>query len=291
MTDHNYNLSPQQRLAKIVAEETGDGRRIVQFFMKVADGRLDHEGFKANHRMDSARELVKIGLTEFEDYIHSNASPPRRRAPKAARPSSKDTEVSPEIEEAREELARYAREITQDGKTVVRLYSEIMDGFRDPEGFKPHHRIAAARELLLRGFGPVSASWPEPGPAAEPQPLHEPETQPAPPVQALPEPLMDFISDAVRAYEEPNPILEKMSPELREIIEGDDPLDEYPCAIDEYEGREPYCPDKEGECPYYGIKWPEYTDEEIERNKEWARRALRKRAEIMGYQNSPEADP
>ena len=27
-----------------------------------------------------------------------------------------------------------------------------MDGLRNDEGFKPHHRIAAARELIKRGF-------------------------------------------------------------------------------------------------------------------------------------------
>ena len=79
------NLTPQERLAKIVAEETDGGRRVVRFFMQVADGELDHEGFKPNHRMDSAKELVKIGLTEFEDYINSHPAPAKRRAPKSKR--------------------------------------------------------------------------------------------------------------------------------------------------------------------------------------------------------------
>ncbi len=285
MTADNDNLSPQERLAKIVAEETGDGRRVVQFFMQVTEGRLDSEGFQPNHRMDAAKELVKIGLTEFEDYIHANASPPKRRAPRSKRPS---TDISPEIEEAREELARYARELTQDGRTVVSLYAEIMDGLRDHEGFKPHHRIAAGRELLLRGFGPVSAPWPELEP---PQPEYQPEAQPVSASRSLPGPLLDYISDALSAYEEPNPFRELLSPELMDVIESDDPLDECPCAIDEYEGREPYCPDKEGECPYYGLKFPEFDEEEKERLKEWFRRGLRKRAEMMGYKNSPEDDP
>ena len=32
------------------------------------------------------------------------------------------------------------------------MYSEVMEGARNDEGFKPHHRIAAARELIKRGF-------------------------------------------------------------------------------------------------------------------------------------------
>ena len=32
------------------------------------------------------------------------------------------------------------------------MYAEVMEGDREDEGFKPHHRIAAARELIKRGF-------------------------------------------------------------------------------------------------------------------------------------------
>ena len=137
-------LTPQQRLANIVAEETDGGRRVVRFFVQVAEGELDHQDFKPNHRMDAAKELVKVGLTEFDDYIRANSA---RRAPRSRRPVS-----DPEMEQARQELAQYARELTDGGRTVIKLYSEVMDGLRNDEGFKPHHRIAAGRELLRRGF-------------------------------------------------------------------------------------------------------------------------------------------
>ena len=143
------NLTPRERLAKIVAEETGDGRRIVRFLVQVADNDLHSEGFKPCHRMDAAKELVKIGLTEFSDYIHANSTHPK---PSASRTSRPDADLSPEIAEAREQLAAYARELTQDGRTVIRMYAEVMDGLRSDEGFKPYHRIAAARELIKRGF-------------------------------------------------------------------------------------------------------------------------------------------
>ncbi len=152
------NLTPRERLAKIVAEETGDGRRIVRFLVQVTEGDLHSEGFQPCHRMDSAKELVKIGLTEFEDYIHANSTP---RKPRAKRTSRPDADLSPEIAEAREQLARYARELTQDGRTVIRMYSEVMDGLRNDEGFKPHHRIAAARELIKRGFDETVTPAPE----------------------------------------------------------------------------------------------------------------------------------
>ena len=140
-------LTPQQRLASIVAEETDGGRTVVRFFVQVANGELDYQGFKPNHRMDAAKELVKVGLTEFDDYIRANHAATVRRAPRA-RCETHD----PEMEQARQELAQYTRELTDGGRTVIRLYADVMNGLLDDEGFKPHHRIAAGRELLKRGF-------------------------------------------------------------------------------------------------------------------------------------------
>ena len=140
-------LTPQQRLANIVAEETDGGRTVVRFFVQVAEGELDYQGFKPNHRMDAAKELVKVGLTEFDDYIHANHNVAVRRAPRARRATP-----DPEMEQARQQLAQYARELTNGGRSVIRLYADVMNGLLDDEGFKPHHRIAAGRELLKRGF-------------------------------------------------------------------------------------------------------------------------------------------
>ena len=295
MTTATEILTPQERLAQIVLEETDGGRKIVRFFRQVVEGELNHEGFQPNHRMDSAKQLVKIGLTEFQDYIDANASPPKRR--EAKKPSTDLNEVSPEILQAREELAQYARELTQDGRTVIEMYSEVMDGLRNDEDFKPHHRIAAGKELLLRGFGPASA-WP--GPVAADSQItadqpnqtnHSSDNAPEPQIvvqcdHSLPEPLLDYLEEAVRAYEGPNPLTEKMSPELREIVESDEPLD---CQCDDDGGES--CPNND-ECPYFHLEFPEYTEEEQEEIKEWALRGLRRRAEWLdAMHNHPEHDP
>ena len=301
------DLTPQQRLANIVAEVTDDGRRVVQFFMQVAEGKLDSEGFQPNHRMDAAKELVKIGLTEFEDYIAANPSPPKQR--KSRR---KIQDFSPEVEQAREELAQYARELTDDGRTVIRLYSEIMDGFRNDENFKPHHRIAAGRELLLRGFGPVSA-WTHPEPTqADAQitdhrqnqtnprrgsPLgnhgsdhaSEPQTETHPSLSLTPT-VSEYLSDAVEAYEQQGTLRQLLPQDILDVVDSDDPI-ECPCSIDEDEGREPYCPENE-ECPYYGLEFPKFSDEQRARIKEEALRGLQMRAEMLwGVPNPPEDDP
>ena len=46
-----------------------------------------------------------------------------------------------------------------------RCIAEVMEGERNDEGFKPHHRIAAARELLKRGF---DETYTQPAPEARP---------------------------------------------------------------------------------------------------------------------------
>ena len=84
MTSSNDNLTPRERLARIVAEETDGGRRVVRFFVQVAEG--DLEEFQAHHRMDAAKELVKIGLEEFEDYIEANRPAPKRTRPQSEAP-------------------------------------------------------------------------------------------------------------------------------------------------------------------------------------------------------------
>ena len=177
------------------------------------------------------------------------------------------------------------------------MYSEVMGGLRNDEDFKPHHSIAAGKELLLRGFGPVSA-WPEPVAADSKITVHQPnqanhssDYAPEPQIivqcdHSLPEPLMDYLEEAVRAYEGPNPITEKMSPELRELVESDEPLD-CQCADDGGDS----CPNND-ECPYFHLKFPEYTEEEQEEMREWSRRALRRRAEWLdAMHNHPEHDP
>ena len=295
MTTPTDNLSPQERLAQIVLEETDGGRKIVRFFRQVVEGELNHEGFQPNHRMDSAKQLVKIGLTQFQDYIDANASPPKRR--KTRQPSTDLNEVSPEILQAREELAQYARELTQDGRSVIKMYSEVMDGLRNDEDFKPHHRIAAGKELLLRGFGPVSA-WPEPSPADSQITTHQPNptdhsshnaSEPHPAIPLTPT-VSEYLSEAVEAYEEQSPLRQLLPQDILDIVDGDDPLDECPCAIAEAEDRDIPCPEND-ECPYFGIEFPTFTEEESERIKEHALRGLRMRAELLGYANPSEDDP
>ncbi len=201
----NDNLTPRERLAQIVAEETGDGRRIVRFLVQVADNELHSEGFQPCHRMDAAKELVKIGLTEFSDYIHANSTTPRTRV---KRTSSPDADISPEIAEARQQLAEYARELTQDGRTVIKMYAEVMDGVRNDEGFKPHHRIAAARELIKRGFDETYT-----------QPPHDNTVTPASKAEPTAESAQLTIDEEREAYLSSEENMTRVIEKLKRIVE------------------------------------------------------------------------
>ena len=211
------NQTPRERLAKIVAEETGGGRRIVRFLVQVAEGDLHSEGFQPCHRMDSARELVKIGLTEFSDYIHANTVPPKPRAERKSRP---DANISPEIAEAREELAKYARELTQDGRTVIKMYAEVMDGARNDEGFKPHHRIAAARELIKRGFDETVTTAPEVRTAEAPELIIE-DSELNTDDSELTDDYLESEEKVAKVIEKLDRIIEQVPPEEREAHEAE----------------------------------------------------------------------
>ena len=269
MTSSNDTLTPRERLAKIVAEETDGGRRVVRFFVSVTQG--EQEEFMPHHRMDAAKELVKIGLEEFEDYIQANA--PVKRARKAKRSTASDTEASPELQAARSELAQYARELTDGGRKMVRFYSDVMDGLKNDEGFKPHHRIAAAQKLITIGFGPEVELQPvaESAPVVEARIAASGHLDPDSPPWTMyhpPLPEQEQTSDVFR---------ELLSPELMEAIESDEPV-ECPCMDDnEYE----VCVGKEGGCPSADLEFPEFSEDDKIRIRESVRRGLDRRMEIM----------
>ena len=248
--------------------------------------------------MDAAKELVKIGLEEFEDYIESNSSTPRRRARKAQRVADAGAEASPELMAARAELAQYAREITDGGRKTVRFYSDVMDGSRAGEGFKPHHRIAAAQKLIAIGFGPdvESPSAMESAPVVLARNAASDRLDPDSPPWTMyhpPLPEQEQTSDVFR---------ELLSPELMAAVESDDPI-ECPCMDEDLDDEEyEVCVGKEGGCPRADLEFPEFSEDDGRRIRESVRRGLDRRMEIICEQTQgrlpcpahrlqPESDP
>ena len=141
--DKQDNEAPSLR--DIVRQETDDGRLIVRFFVSTMQGQL--QDAKPSHRIAAARQLVKLGFTEAQDFIDESAPAPKRR---------RRAQHSPPVDrKLASGLAKIVRQETDDGRVAVRFLVDVMQG--GLPGFKPHHRLAAARELLRRGFDDTPA--------------------------------------------------------------------------------------------------------------------------------------
>ena len=141
-------------LADIVREKTDDGRRIIDFFLDVMEDRI--EGAELCHRMDAARQLEKHKSKAAAKFLakyrgvscgHSTGGRPNPADPcsgedatrreNAPAPFTQDllTVLSAVDEDL---MARLVRAQTAD---------DVMQDRND--GFRPHHRIAAAKELIV----------------------------------------------------------------------------------------------------------------------------------------------
>ena len=141
---------PNLHLRKIVLEETNDGRDIIRFLKNVIvhiqDGPktfgIRPQDFARNHKIDAARILAKLGFEEGERYLRRTyvRTPFRRVHPKDEDAPKRDMAASTA------DLYRLVRQKTNDGADIMLNFIEIMKGYH-PE-FKPHLRMAAAKELV-----------------------------------------------------------------------------------------------------------------------------------------------
>ena len=125
-------------LADIIREETDDGRLLVRFLIDVMQGKVDDS--KPCHRLDAARQLLNLGFRGAQTVMQSASQSAGVRAPSS---TSGNSSVN-------QELADIIKLETSDGRDAVRFLVDVMQG--NLGDFKPHHRIAAAKELLRRGF-------------------------------------------------------------------------------------------------------------------------------------------
>ena len=147
--DKQDNEAPSLR--DIVRQETDDGRLIVRFFVSTMQGQL--QDAKPSHRIAAARQLVKLGFTEAQDFIDENAPVPKRRRP-TEQSSSADRKLA-------SDLAKIVRQETDDGRVAVRFLVDVMQG--GLPGFKPHHRLAGrqgAPAPRLRRHSRGRQRWP-----------------------------------------------------------------------------------------------------------------------------------
>ena len=170
MSDTTAEIKTQERkpptIADIVREKTGDGRLIIDFFTDVMTGRI--EGAELCHRIDAAKQLVKYGSKDAAEFLakykgvpcgHSTRGRPNQADPCSAEertlvavtlnaPATLTRDFLTVLSGIDEFLmARLIRAQTADGDTIIEFLDDVMQDRAD--GFKTHHRIAAAKELIV----------------------------------------------------------------------------------------------------------------------------------------------
>ena len=174
-------------IADIVREKTDDGRLIIDFFTDVMRGKI--EGAELCHRIDAAKELVKYGSKDAAEFIAKYKGVPcghsTRGRPNQADPCSAEERTLVEVTlnapptltrdfltvlSGIDEflMARLIRAQTADGGTIIEFLDDVMQDRSD--GFKTHHRIAAAKELIVHIIRDEQPSH-TPSPSTTPSPL------------------------------------------------------------------------------------------------------------------------
>ena len=152
-------------LQQKIIDRTDEGDTIAAFLVDTMRG--ETPGVKVCHRMDAAKHLIKYGFPDTEcdaATIHPESVEGRAKAPSPSTGEGWDGGDNPPhsvvsyLDIINYQIAHLIRHETADGHTIVNFLVHIMTG-RDrpftPKKFriKPADRMAAARELLRRGFG------------------------------------------------------------------------------------------------------------------------------------------
>ena len=166
------------KLQQNIIDRTREGDKIAAFLVDTMQG--EPPGTKVNHRLEAAKHLIKYGFPDTDcDTISARLSraggnpegqggdetavqsplSPRERARVRGQ---EITNPITHLDIINYEIAHIIRRETAEGHTVVNFLVDIMSG-RDrpftPKKFciKPADRMAAARELLRRGFGDLGS--------------------------------------------------------------------------------------------------------------------------------------
>ncbi len=159
------------KLQQNIIDRTKEGDKIAAFLVSTMQG--ETPGVKVNHRMDAAKHLIKYGFPDdarHQKQLDLNQSKVESTDKETPSPSTGEgwdggedspssmSEAVTHLDIINYQIAHLIRHETSGGHTVVNFLMDIMTG-RDrpftPKKFriKPADRMAAARELLRRGFG------------------------------------------------------------------------------------------------------------------------------------------
>ena len=155
------------KLQQNIIDRTREGDSIAAFLVDTMQGQ--HTDAKYCHRLEAAKHLIKYGFPDEArhqgqfDLNKSKVENADKKTPSLSTGEGWDGGDNPpqpvtHLDILNYEIAHLIRHETAEGHTVVNFLVDIMTG-RDrpftPKKFciKPADRMAAARELLRRGFG------------------------------------------------------------------------------------------------------------------------------------------
>ena len=166
------------KLQQNIISFTKDGEHIARFLTETMQG--ETPGVKVNHRLEAAKHLIRYGFPDAECETTSDrlsraggnpeeqggdeipVQSPLSPGERARVRGEEITNPVTHLDILNYEIAHLIRHETAEGHTVVEFLIHTMTG-RDrpftPKKFriKPADRMAAARELLRRGFGDLGS--------------------------------------------------------------------------------------------------------------------------------------
>ena len=149
-------------LQQNILTSTKGGCDIATFLAETMRG--ETLGVKVNHRLEAAKQLIKHGFPNDQAAIldrHSRAGGNPEGQGEGTPPAANPVQVT-HLDILNYQIAHLIRHETAEGHTLVEFLIHIMTG-KDrpftPKKFriKPADRMAAARELLRRGFGDLGS--------------------------------------------------------------------------------------------------------------------------------------
>ena len=164
-------------LQQNIFDRTREGDTIAKFLVDTMQG--ETPGVKVNHRLEAAKHLIKYGFTDTQTdtsirHSREGGNPEGQGGDETSvqsplslgeRARVRGKEIAAPVTHLdiiNYEIAHLIRHETAEGHTIVNFLVDIMTG-RDrpftPKKFciKPADRMAAARELLRRGFGDLGS--------------------------------------------------------------------------------------------------------------------------------------
>ena len=167
-------MCKQTAIQMKIRRRTGNGDMIANFLIDTMQGQ--HTDAKFNHRLEAAKHLIRYGFPDEArqqgqfDLNRSKVENADKKIPSPLTGEGWDGGDNPphpvhpvsHLDILNYEIAHLIRHETAEGHTVVEFLIHTMSG-RDrpftPKKFriKPADRMAAARELLRRGFGDLGS--------------------------------------------------------------------------------------------------------------------------------------